>query len=226
MNNRLAKSALVLGGAALAAEAVYFAKTWAAYGKPRLALTDPLLDSFMPKYEVAETHQTEVAAPAALTYETACELDLLDSRIAGALFKAREFILGSPPEEEPRPALRPRQFQAIGWRILADTGHQFVMGGVIQPWRKDATFLGVPKEEFASFSEPGYVKILFTLEAQPRGADHCLFRTVTRVCTTDTEARRRFRIYWSFFSPGIKLLRRVILRTVKQNAERAIVTGM
>jgi hypothetical protein len=180
----------------------------------------------MPRYEIAEVHQTDVSAPAALTFETACDLDLQDSRIAGALFKAREFIIGSLPEAEPQPALRPRQFEAIGWRILADTSHQFVLGGVIQPWRSDAKFIGVPKEDFATFNDPGYVKILFTLEAAPRGANHSVFRTVTRVCTTDAEARRRFRLYWSFFSPGIKLLRHVLLRAVKQNAELAVTSGL
>lgn len=227
MRSRLAKTAVVIGGAALAAEVIYFAKTWLSYGKPCLRCPgDPVLDEFMPRYEVAELHEITVNAPAALTYETGCDLDLQDSTIAELLFKTRELILGSPPGDGPPPALRPRQFEAIGWRILADTGHQFVLGGVVQPWRSDAKFLGVPKEDFVSFQEPGFVKIVFAFEAQPLGAERCRFRTITRVCTTDPEARRRFRIYWSFFSPGIFLLRRVILRTVKKQAEIAVHAGM
>jgi len=47
-----------------------------------------------------------------------------------------------------------------------------------------------------------------------------LARTETRVMTTDPAARRKFRRYWSIFSPGIVLIRRVALRLTKLDAER------
>jgi hypothetical protein len=47
-----------------------------------------------------------------------------------------------------------------------------------------------------------------------------VFRTVTRVRTTDPQARRMFRRYWSTFSPGILLIRREALRVVRAEAER------
>jgi hypothetical protein len=47
-----------------------------------------------------------------------------------------------------------------------------------------------------------------------------MFRTETRVATTDAYARERFRRYWAVFSPGILLIRRASLRLVKADAER------
>ena len=49
----------------------------------------------------------------------------------------------------------------------------------------------------------------------------CVFRTRTRVATTDPEARRRFRRYWSIFAPGILLIRLEALRMLRASAQHA-----
>jgi len=64
------------------------------------------------------------------------------------------------------------------------------------------------------------VKIAWTLRADPVGPGESIFRTETRVATTDPKARSRFRWYWSRFSPGIVVIRRVLLSHVKDEAER------
>ena len=56
---------------------------------------DPLLDRFMPIYDIAERHHIRVAAPADITFTAACETDLQESSIARVIFRAREVILGS-----------------------------------------------------------------------------------------------------------------------------------
>jgi hypothetical protein len=78
----------------------------------------------------------------------------------------------------------------------------------------------VPPQDFAAFNEPGYVKIAWTLRADPVDAGSSIFRTETRVTTTDEIARARFRRYWSFVSPGVVLIRRMLLSPLKREAER------
>jgi hypothetical protein len=95
-----------------------------------------------------------------------------------------------------------------------------VLGAVTQPWLADPVFRGVPAEEFPAFAEPGYVKIAWTLAVEPLEAGSSLFRTETRVATTDPSSRERFRRYWSVFSPGILVIRWETLRLVKRDAER------
>ena len=51
-----------------------------------------------------------------------------------------------------------------------------------------------------------------------------MFRTETRVTTTDAEARTKFRRYWSVFSPGIVLIRWLALEPVRREAERRVRT--
>ena len=88
------------------------------------------------------------------------------------------------------------------------------------------TFRGVPPADFPTFSEPGYVKIVWTLRADLDGHGGSIFRTETRAAATDRFARIRFRRYWSFLSPGIILIRRASLGTVKAAAERASVQSV
>jgi len=94
------------------------------------------------------------------------------------------------------------------------------MGAVTQPWMANVVFRALPPAEFAAFDEPGYAKIVWTLRADPIAAEESLFRTETRVNTTDPEARRKFRWYWSLVSPGVVLIRRLSLGLLKREAER------
>ncbi len=103
----------------------------------------------------------------------------------------------------PRPLLE--ETQALGWRVLAEEpGREIVLGAVTQPWVANVKFQGLAADEFAAFDRPGYVKIAFTLAADPIDAGTSLVRTETRVVTTDRYARERFRRYWTFVSPGVR----------------------
>ena len=93
------------------------------------------------------------------------------------------------------------------------------MGAVTQPWLADVVFRALSPEMFREFREPGYVKIAWTLRADPGGEDWTIFRTETRAVATDKTARARFRWYWARFSPGIILIRWMLLRRLKAEAE-------
>jgi hypothetical protein len=182
---------------------------------------DPLLDRFMPTYDVAERHHVRIAAPAEITLEAATEMDLQQSAIVRVIFKAREWIMRSHPAPDQKTRALLSQMRAIGWGMLAEIpGREIVMGAVTQPWRADVVFRPLPPEEFAAFCEPDYVKIVWTLRADSLGAAESIFRTETRVLTTDPTARAKFRRYWSFVSPGIIVIRWMSLGPLKAEAER------
>lgn len=182
---------------------------------------DGLLDLFMPEYEIAERHHVNVAAPADVTFAAACDMDLLDSRVVRAIFKGRELLLGAKPAENKLPRGLRAQTEGLGWRVLAQIpGREIVMGAVTQPWKGNVRFRGVAPDQFAKFHEPDYVKIAWTLRADSDGAEKSVFRTETRVVSTDALARSKFRRYWSFLSPGIILIRRLSLGPLKKAAEQ------
>lgn len=225
MGRALRQTGRVMGAGAGAVALLglgYMGVTWYRYGKlKRTGPRDPLLDRFMPKYEVREFHETEVAAPAEVTYAAARELDLHRSTIVRAIFTGRELLLGGAHEKANHPGGLLDEVLALGWHVLAEEpGRELVLGAVTQPWHADVHFRGLPPLEFISFSEPGYAKIAWTLAAEPVGDSRSIFRTETRVATTDPTSRANFRRYWSVFSPGILLIRYETLRLVRQDAER------
>jgi hypothetical protein len=205
---------------------VYAVMAWYRYGHAgshaRPAPPDPLLDRFIPVYDVAERHQIRVAAPASITLAAAKEVDLQASPVNRAIVTIRtipSWLAGEPPRA-PSPGLLAETL-GMGWGLLAEQpGREVVVGAVTRPWDPVVVFHPLPPEEFAAFREPGYAKIVWTLEAEPLGPNESIVRTETRVLTTDPESRERFRRYWSVFSPGIVIIRYEALRMVKAEAER------
>jgi len=210
-------------GLAVGAYAAYAGRTWWTYGRTREAgpeWRDDLLDRFIPRYDVVERHAVTVDAPPAVTLAAAAEQDLTGSPVIRALFKARALVMGATGAEREGPKGLVAQVTALGWGVLAETDREIVMGAVTQPWQADVEFRALPPESFAAFAEPGFVKIAWTLRADPAADGGSTFRTETRAVATDGEARRRFRRYWSLAEPGIALIRWLSLAPLKCDAER------
>ena len=211
-------------GIGAAAYGVSIATAWLRYGRadrPVGGTTDEELDRFMPQYDIVERHQIDVDAPPDATFAAACELDIQRSPIVRAIFKGRELMFGSVPDSVERPRGFLALAKSLGWGVLADVpGREVVIGAVTQPWKANVVFRAIPAAEFASFGEPDYVKIAWTLRADPAGERSSVFRTETRAIATSASARTKFRAYWSMVSPGITLIRLLTLRPVRDDAQR------
>lgn len=208
-------------GLATASYATYAGITWLRYGRAKRAkgeAADPLLDTFMPAYDVCDRHAIAVAAPFDVTLAAAKDFDLGDSRIVRTIFKARELILrGSRAPDRPHGMYA--GMKALGWGILAETEHEVVFGAVTKPWQPDPVFRSLPPGQFAAFAEPDYVKITWTLRADSAPDGGTTFRTETRAIATDPGARAKFRRYWAMLSPGIIVIRLAMLPGVKAASE-------
>jgi hypothetical protein len=221
---RMVKGMAAALGITAGAYGGYVGLTWLRYGRPAPARAedrDPLLDRFMPVYDIVERHRVRVAAAADVTFSTACEADLQQSPLVRAIFRAREVILGSEPDNAPHPHGLLAWTKSLGWGVLAEVpGREIVMGAATQPWEANVVFRPLPADIFATFNEPGYVKIAWTIRAHPISATESVFRTETRAVATDALARRKFRRYWSLLSPGIIMIRWTMLQPLKAAAER------
>lgn len=208
-------------GVAAASYAAFAAVTWIRYGSPRRSRTAPNLDQFIAAPEVVERHETWIAAPAPYTYSAACEMDLQASPVIRGIFKARLLFMGGETENEPQPRGLVAQTKAIGWGVLfEEPNRETVLGAITQPWVANPVFRALPPDAFASFQEPGWVKIVWNLHVKPVGDRWSVFRTETRASTTDAAARAKFRRYWSLVSPGVWLIRYLSLGPLKREAER------
>jgi hypothetical protein len=219
-----AKWLAVAAGLAASAYAAYAGVAWSRYGRvspPSPEEEDPLLDRFLPAYEVVERHRIRIAAPAAVTLAAAGDLDLFRQPLVRTIFKGRELLLGTAPDDRPRPRGLLASVQSLGWVVLDEVpDREIIVGGATRPWEPNPTFRSIPADQFATFQDPGYVKIVWTLRADAIGPNTSVFRTETRAVATDSAARAMFRRYWSRLSPGITLIRWASLAPLKADAER------
>ncbi len=223
MTGRLLAAGVGLSAAGYAALA---AMTYNRYGTaPATYEGSELIDRFIPAPEIEERHAIRVAAQAPAVFTAACSVDVGESALVRGIFRARELARGGEPEQDAARTTRGlvAQAKSIGWGVLAEIpGEEIVFGAVTQPWVAHPVFRPLPPAEFMVFDEPGYVKIAWTLRADAIDGRTSVARTVTRAATTDARSRRLFRRYWSAVMPGVVLIRRLMLRQIKLNAERRV----
>jgi hypothetical protein len=222
---RALRIGLLAAGIGAASYGAYSLRAWAMYGHVHSDRhpKDDLLDRFLPEPEVDEYHHFKVNAPAAITFEAAKKMDLQASPLVKTIF----WLRGLPAmlkgvelrPEGPRGIIE--ETLANGWGVLAEVpGREIVIGAYTQPWHEKVTFNPLPPAAFASFAEPGYVKIVVTFAAEPLSATESRFVTRTRVATTDPLSRKKFRLYWAPMSAGIILIRYLSLPLIRGAAER------
>jgi hypothetical protein len=222
---RLLRFCTAAAGAGVLGFGAWSALAWARYGHvdPKRHPRDELLDRFLPNPEVDEYHQIEVRAPAAITLAAAKETDFQRAPLVKAIFWLR-----AVPALLRGESFRPEGSRGIvaetldlGWGVLAEEpDREIVIGASTQPWHEQVTFHPLPPEDFAGFNEPGYVKIAWTLGAEPLGPNRSRLVTRTRAVATDPQSRRRFRRYWAPMSAGIILIRYAGLPLIRNEAER------
>src|SRR5215208_3507660 len=182
-------------GACLAGGAAVFALGWAGYAAVtwlRFGHVDPagkrdeVVDRYMPRYDVIEHHQTRVAAPHQATYAAAKAADIHQSPLVRGVFRGREVFLRAPADSTRRPQSLLDETLGLGWGVLEESaGREIVVGAYTRPWEGDVVFHRLPPERFATFAEPGWVKIIWTLRADPAGPSTSIFRTAPRALATD-----------------------------------------
>ncbi len=157
---------MYLGGAiALVAVpyAAYILATWLGYGRATRSEREhnPLLDRFIPSYDVAEHHQVQVAATPEIAYAAARDLDLQRSRLVRAIFRGRELLMRGEHVEPQAQSTFLAQAQRLGWRVLAEVpGRAIVLGAATRPWEANVRFEGLSPDAFGRFHAPRYVKIV------------------------------------------------------------------
>jgi len=200
----------------------YAAVTWVTFADTRSGTaSDPLTARYLPRYDIAELHQTRVSARPSTAYAAARRMDLQRSGVVHAIFRGRELMLRATPPARERNLALVDEMLSIGWGVLEEIpGRQIVLGAVTQPWQANVVFRALPPASYAAFDSTGYVKLVVTLAVDSLGPRESVFRTETRALATDPAARAKFRRYWSIFSPGILLIRSEGLKLVRRDAER------
>ena len=191
-----------------------------------------LLDRYLPRYDVTETHAVIIDADTDLTWQAVRRCDLSRSAVIHVLLELRSLpsrlqrAFKGRPTEAARPPLTLKDMERAGFLLLGESpGHEIVFGTVVQPWKAVTDDQPAPRGEasrFAAFDTPGYVKVAFNIRVEPYGSRRALVTTETRTAATDPASLRRFTRYWMLAGPFSALIRRLTLRIVKSDAERRL----
>jgi len=183
----------------------------------------PLLDKFLPLWDVREWHELRVSAPADRAFSALRNLDVNRAPVVKALFWLRS-IPSRFSRTAALPASKPRSLLedalSVGWVVLDEIpGQQIAVGAVTRPWEGVVRFQGLPGPELRAFRAPGFVKIVWGFSVRALEGGACVLGTETRVLATDELSRRRFGRYWWFFGFFIRLIRVISLRLAKEDLE-------
>ena len=189
-----------------------------------------LLDRYLPRYDVTEAHAVVVDADTDLTWQAVRGSDLSRSVVIRVLLELRSLpnrlqrVLKGRSSDASRPPLTLDDMEGAGFLLLGEwPGHELVLGSVVQPWKGVTDDEPPPRVEsgrFAAFDTPGYVKVAFNIRVEPYGSGRALITTETRTAATDPMSLRRFARYWMLVGPFSALIRRLMLRIAKSDAER------
>ena len=193
-----------------------------------------LLDDLMPTYDVVERHRIIIRASANVVFSSIREADLAGGPITRTLFALRYVPAalasmvrsprGTSGDFQRRGAnrhpMRLRDFESAGFRVVAERAPgELVIGLLGRFWTpRGALCADVTAESFRNGPPDGQALAgwNFTVTATSNGASE--LRTETRVwCAAD--ARWKFRLYWLLVRPGSGLIRRDMLRAIRDDAE-------
>ena len=122
--------------------------------------------------------------------------------------------------------MRHSDFERAGFRVVAERApEELVIGLLGRFWTATGDLCReVSVANFAAGPAPGLALAGWNFTVVPRADGSCELRTETRVrCAPD--ARARFRAYWLIVRPGSGLIRRALLRAIRNEAERRAKAG-
>jgi hypothetical protein len=195
-----------------------------------------LLEDFLPVYDVSDTIATVVEASVDRTWDALMSVDLIEvgrARPIVALLGALRALpeIASHVLHGELPARAPKQLRLLdtvevpmgegGWVMLGlRPREELALGLVGKFWRPVISYAQVTAHQFRDFSEPGFAKTIYSLSVAERGAGRTLLSGTMRTATTDEEARRWFRRYWTLgVGSGAHVLVQGVLDLTKEIAE-------
>jgi hypothetical protein len=171
-----------------------------------------LIDDFMPSYDFIETHDIKIRATAENVFRALDEVDLCESAIVRWLFRLR----GIPTENMTLRELRKIRFETLG----ENKNRELLLGLAGRFWTLTGNLQKINSKNFLEFNEKGFAKAAWNFWLDEAQGETRL-TTETRIKCTDAESRKSFGFYWTFIQPFSGLIRKEMLKLIKQKAEKS-----
>jgi hypothetical protein len=200
-----------------------------------------IVDEYLPIYDVSDAVAVVVEADANTTWETLLRADLVEVGrrkplvgLLGALRGLPDLVSEVLHGERPSAPSRPMTLHELarmplgdgGWTLLGEReGEEIALGLVGRFWRPVIEFALVDQPRFAGFATPGYAKTVYSLSVRSIDSRRTQLAGAMRTATTDDQARRWFRRYWTLgIGSGAHVLVNGLLDVTREMAEQPVMT--
>jgi hypothetical protein len=179
-----------------------------------------LLEQFLPNHQFSERHQATVRCGPGELLDIIQNFQPPRDRAGDVAMLLRQVPAKLMHWAAPSRVPRPSPFTRENFTPLARDGDREIVGGLIGKfWRPDFGLLAVNgPSEFLASNPPRTAKLVIGFLAEPVG-ENTLLTTETRVYCPDRYARLMFTPYRLAIRPVSGLLRRRMLRTIREIAE-------
>ena len=158
------------------------------------------------RYAQKSRHQIEIDAPPEAVWDHVRQIDLAGPALVRFLLVARGFRMEEGPTTP----------ESLGFTVLSERPPRHLILGMIGKfWTRDGGLVEGEPEAFAEFNQPGYAKAVWVFQLNPLDEGRTRLITETRVQCTDAQSRRKFRRYWMLVGPFSALIRRRLLRSIR-----------
>jgi len=175
----------------------------------------PLIDEYLPEFDVVERHTIVVRAAPARVWAVLRTVDFGRSPLVATLLAVRG--LG---RRRRVPLTLGTMLAAGGFTQLDERPERELLIGLEgRFWRLRPDLHATDARHFREPLRAGLARAAWDFRLEPLGAATTRLSTETRVCCADGGARRRFRPYWLLVRPGSGLIRRAMLAAIRRAAE-------
>jgi len=176
------------------------------------------IDAFLPNYDFRAAYQVHIKAPRPVVYACLLQSDFRELRVTRLLMTLRT---GKRMPRHSKPGDLRQRLQGTGFVILDEIpDDELVIGVAGRFWRPDGgRCMDLTGASFIEFSRPGYAKVAWNFKLKTESQETTILSTETRIQCFGRAARWKFGSYWSLVGPFSGLIRKAILKHVKNKAE-------
>lgn len=164
------------------------------------------LTRWLEQHQFSEYHEIEIERTADCVFEAIKKIDITQSRIIRILFRIRGLPSGMGNFYS---------FLDNGFILLEDRINEEIVFGFLIGWKG---LLKISPDEFKNLNDNRIIKGVWNFKLIPE-EDNTILSTETRVYCPTILSRVRFSIYWFVISQFSGLIRIIMLKLIKKQAE-------
>lgn len=177
-----------------------------------MSRTASLHEKYLPEYDFNEVHSIDVDAEEEVIFNAISELEARRSPLIRWLLRLRGMKTSGLSGFQ--------NLHKMGFTVLEmDPFHEGIAGLVGQFWKPSGNIQMLTRDEFCSFAEEGFLKATWNFRITKNINGTNRVETETRIQCLGASAKRKFRPYWFVIKPFSGIIRKEMLKVIREQAQ-------